>query len=129
MGSSNDLTLPEDRPISDHEAAVVNWVLSNGAIEGSLDHLRDSVRHVRVVARCACGCASVDFIVHGQSASARPIAEAVGRDSRGRANGVIVWAVDSGISGLEIYELEPHSAAELPSVESLRGWDSLAERR
>ena len=124
MRSSDELTLREDRPISEREAAVVDWVLSNGALEGSLDHLRDSVRHLRVVARCACGCASVDFILHGQSARARPIAEAVACDSCGRACGVIVWELDGRVSGLEVYEREPDSATELPSVGSLRRWDS-----
>lgn len=124
MGSSRDLTLPEDRPISDREAAVVDWVLGHGALEGSLDHLRDSVRHLRVVARCTCGCASVDFVLDGQSAGAHPIAEAVVRDSRGRACGVIVWGLDGRVSGLEIYAGDLDSATELPTVESLRRWDA-----
>jgi hypothetical protein len=124
MCRSNDLTLPADRPITEREAAVVDWVLANGALEGPLDHLRDGVQHLRVVARCACGCSSVDFAADGQSARAHPVAEAVGRDSRGRSFGVVIWELDGRVSGLEVYEYEPGSATELPSVESLRRWDS-----
>jgi len=111
------------RPISAREAAAVDWVLANGACEGSLDHLRRGIRDLRVVARCACGCASVDFVAGGQSGDARPVAEAVGFDSRGRQCGVIVWERGGRVSGLEIYEEEPDSAAEVPAVESLVRWE------
>ena len=120
MSQLDDLTLPADRPITEREAAVVDWVLANSALEGPLDYLREGVRHLRVVARCACGCASVDFAVNGQSASARPVAEAFGHDSLGRACGVIVWELNGRVSGLEVYECELGSATELPSIEALR---------
>jgi len=124
MASPDDLTLPEDRPISEHEAAVVEWLLANASLEGPLDHLRDGVRHLRVVARCGCGCPSVDFIVDGQSRGAHPIADAVARDSRGRVCGVIVWGLDGRVSGLEICEMDRDGTTELPNVESLRRWES-----
>ena len=120
MGTPDELTLPEDCAITEREAVVVDWVLANGALEESLDHLRPGIRDLRVVARCACGCASVDFVPHGQSAAARPLAEAAARDSRGRECGVIVWGSDGRVSGLEVYECEPGSATELPGIETLR---------
>ncbi len=116
----DDLTLPEDRPITEREALVVEWVLANCALDGPLDHLLHDVRHLRVVGRCACGCASVDFAPDGQTARARPVAEAVGHDSRGRACGVIIWELKGRVSGLEVYECEPGSATKLPAIEALR---------
>jgi hypothetical protein len=120
MSIPDDRTLPEDRPISEQEAAIVEWVLAHGTLEGPLDHLREGIRRLRVVARCTCGCASVDFAVSGQSARARRVAEAMGQDSSGRMSGVIVWEQGGRVSGLEIYDCEPGSSAELPAVESLR---------
>jgi hypothetical protein len=116
------------RPISAREAAAVDWVLANGACEGSLDHLRGGIRDLRVVARCACGCASVDFVAGGQSGEARPVAEAVGFDSRGRQCGVIVWECGGRVSGLEVYEIDPDSATEVPDVASLVRWEDLSRR-
>ena len=124
--ASSDLTLPEDRAITEHEAAVVDWVLAHAAFEGPLDRLREGLRRLRVVSRCACGCASVDFARDGQSEGASPVAEALGEDSRGRVCGVIVWELDGRVSGLEVYECEPGSATELPAVGTLRRWESLA---
>ena len=102
MGTPDELTLPEDCAITEREAVVVDWVLANGALEESLDHLRPSIRDLRVVARCACGCASVDFVPHGQSVAARPVAEAAARDSRGRECGVIVWGTASSVEHIDI---------------------------
>jgi len=119
MKAPKDLSLPEDRSITEREAAVVDWLLAHGAFEGNLDHLRATVRELRVVARCGCGCASVDFAEGGQAGAARPVADAIGCDSRGRKCGVIVWELDGRVSGLEIYELDGGSSLEVPAVESL----------
>jgi SAM-dependent methyltransferase len=118
-GASSETTLPADRPISQAEAAVVEWVLVNRAPEKPLDHLLAQVPHLRVVARCACGCASIDFAEEGQSQEAHPVAEATASDSQGRKCGVIVWELRGRVSGLEVYELDPGSATELPTIDAL----------
>jgi hypothetical protein len=124
MSHSDTLTQPANRPITKREIEVVDWMLVHGSLGASLDHLRQGLRDLRVVARCGCGCASVDFVAGGQSAGARRIAEAVARDSRGRACGVILWALDDQVSGLEVYEQEPGSATEIPATQTLRQWHS-----
>ncbi len=124
MGHDATLTQRENRPISEREAAVVDWLLVNGALGGSLEHLRETVGRLRVVGRCTCGCASVDFVPDGQAGAARPIAEARAHDSFGRENGVILWGAGGEISGLEVYEGHPGSANELPEVRALRPWVS-----
>ena len=120
MGHDVTPTQPEDRPISEREAAVVDWLLANAVLGGSLEHLRETVGRLRVVGRCTCGCASVDFVPDGQAGEARPIAEARAHDSLGRENGVILWGAGGEISGLEVYEGAPGSANELPEVGALR---------
>lgn len=118
-----DQTIREDRPISAGEAAVVVWILRNEG--GDWDRLAEGVRSLRVVGRCACGCASVDFEPGGQAGELRPIADAVGKDSKGRRCGVILWGRPDAITGLEVYECESDSATEVPAVETLLDWGSV----
>src|SRR5262245_56930949 len=55
--------IPEDRPLTAHETALVRWMLEHGtaAAAGFLPQLATA----QVVSRCYCGCASVDFSVGG----------------------------------------------------------------
>jgi hypothetical protein len=120
MGSK---TIVEDRPISPAEAAVVEWLLRNASVVGSLEHLVQGVQQLRVVGRCGCGCASIDFEKDGQTSKARVIADAVGETAPKLRCGVILWGRDDAVTGLEVYEWEPGSNLALPSVESLKPWD------
>jgi len=120
MAEQRGETLPENRTLSDEEAAVVEWLLHHGDRSSSLSPLGEAVGRLRVVGRCGCGCASVDFLNNGQNGEARPVAEGLGSDSRGRQCGIILWTKNGTLSGLEVYECEPGSAADIPSVETLR---------
>lgn len=124
MSHSDTLTQPTNRPIPKREVEVVDWMLVDGSLGASLNQLRDGPRDLRVVACCGCGCASVDFLAGGQAAGARRVAEAVARDSHGRTCGVIVWALDGQVSGLEVYERESGSATEIPTAQTLLPWQS-----
>jgi len=74
--------VPENRPISDEEAVIVTWMLSHASVGGSNPALESTVGGLRVVGRCHCGCASVDFAKNGQAPPARPIADATGKHRR-----------------------------------------------
>ena len=114
MNEPDKYTIEEDRPITEREAAVVVWLLENGWKHGPLNHPVEGVAKLRVVGRCACGCASVDFEEHGQSSGAGPIAEGYGKTPEGLQFGLILWGRDGAITGLEIYECHPGSANKLP---------------
>lgn len=119
----------EDRPIAEREAAVVEWLLKSASVVGPLDHVVPFVPRLRVVARCSCGCASVDFEPGGQAGGSRPIADAVGEAAPGTLCGLILWGRDEAITGLEVYELSPGSNLTLPPVASLKPWDEAVRRR
>jgi hypothetical protein len=55
--------IPDDRPLTDAEASLVRWLLSHG-IPRAKDHLSQLDR-ARVVSRCYCGCASINFAIGG----------------------------------------------------------------
>jgi hypothetical protein len=114
------MIVDEDRPISEREAELVTWLLKNGATRGSLQHLAEGVGSLRVVGRCGCGCASVDFEQNGRNCvRSHPIAEAYGATPTGLKFGLILWGRDEAVTGLEIYEGHPGSATTLPSPEVL----------
>jgi len=98
-------TLEDDRPISSHEAELVTWMLLHASVVGPLSGLVDTVKTLRVVGRCSCGCPSVDFVVNGQTLPFQPIADATAQIPDGAEVGVTLWGRTDAITGLELYEM------------------------
>lgn len=97
-----------ERPLSGAEKAVVARLIELSGTRYALP--------ARVVGRCDCGCASVDFALDGPFGVI--IADAYGRTPAGIGVGVLLWARGSEISTLEVYMLRTDTG-ELPTVESL----------
>ena len=72
---------------------------------------------LRVVGRCDCGCATVDFLAE-EVPGARVAADAYGTTRNGVDVGVMLWTRDGQLAGLEVYSLAD-GVAELPLPESL----------
>ena len=89
-------TIPQNRPLSLAEAAIVRWMLQNASRAGDLSNLEPSVADLRVVGRCSCGCPSVDFMPGGQALGASLIAEAQGVTADGNAVGVLLFHMLTG---------------------------------
>jgi hypothetical protein len=98
----------------------VKWLLVNAPTDRPIQHGPSDVAHLRVVANCGCGCASIDFELEGQSGGSRPIADATGLTETGLQVGLILWGRDDAVTGLEVYELDPDSAGTLPRLDTLR---------
>ena len=82
----------------------------------------DQLDSLRVVGKCACGCASVDFRHLQPGQIAEVVADAVGETLIGEEVGILVFAFGGDIVGLEIvgYSDDP---APLPIASTVRGWD------
>jgi hypothetical protein len=119
------VTIPQDRPASADEAAIVSWMLQNASRAGDLSDLEPSLVGLRVVGRCSCGCPSIDFVVGGQDQTASPVANAHGTTADGVDVGLILWERDGQVSALEVYEVEG-PVPSLPLVESLIAWPPAA---
>jgi hypothetical protein len=120
---SRGTTVPANRRISAREADLVTWLLRNASVAGDLSVLEPSVGGLRVVARCSCGCPSVDFEPDGQSTGASPIADALGETASGVSVGVILWGRPGVITGLELCERD-RPVRDLPERSTLHAWDS-----
>ncbi len=112
----------EDRALTDAEVELVRWLLEHGTSD-ALSFL-PQLERARVVSRCSCGCASIDFAIAGQSRSAaglNVLADYEWRTSTGALCGAFVFAQEALLGGLEVWSIDgqctPH---ELPSPELLQ---------
>lgn len=79
------MTIDEDRVLSRHEVETVTWLVKNASLKGPLDHLLGGIDELRVVGRCGCGCASVDFENNGQAGDNHPTPRPKAQTAEGAA--------------------------------------------
>jgi hypothetical protein len=101
----------EERPLSAEETGLTTWLLEHG--EPAARQFLSQVARARVIERCPCGCASVDFAVDGQRAPTGTgldiLADYQWRGSRGELFGVFVFAREDLLSGLEVWSIDGQS--------------------
>jgi hypothetical protein len=119
--------LPEDRPLSPQEAALTRWLLEHGGPEAAA-HLAE-LPQARVVGRCPCGCASVNFAIDGRvappGAGLQVLSDHVWRDGEGMLAGLFAFACAGRLAGIEVYTLDPDAAIDrLPSPDVLEPFKS-----
>ena len=115
--------LHEDRPLTQPEQALVRWLLEHGNPDaaGYLSQLAEA----RVVSRCPCGCASIDFAIGGTTppagAGMHVLSDYVWQAGEGTHGGVFVFSCGGLLAGLEVWSADgTEAAASLPAVEWLR---------
>ncbi len=115
--------LPENRPLTADEVALVRWLLKHGYPDapGFLPRLADAW----VVSRCPCGCASIDFSVGGvvppAGAKMHTLADYQWQAADGAQFGVFVFTRGGLLAGLEVWSMDGLAAASaLPKIEQLQ---------
>ena len=106
------------RKISEAESAVVERALTVAATDDAAGALSNRVRALQIVGRCGCGCASVDFRTPAPGQIARIVADADAFAADGEYVGLLIWAIDDELSGLEVYSYSDNPAP-LPVVTSI----------
>jgi len=106
------------RPISGIEAAVIQRALEAAATDPSALELASQISQLRVIGGCGCGCASVEFRQPTQGQSAVIVADAEATTHSGEQIGLLVWAIEGQLSGLEVYSYSD-APAPLPDPESI----------
>jgi hypothetical protein len=97
--------ISEHRRIRQNEAEIIRAALERASRVLLDDTVWAVIPNLEVVARCECGCASVDFDAPTSEQRSGIIADATGQTPRGGQVGVIVWGRSDAITGLEIYDL------------------------
>jgi hypothetical protein len=124
-------TTPEPRPLTEAEQGLLHWLLTRGAeITGTDSKLASSflpqMGALQVVGRCGCGCPTVDMAlaepglaVPGVSAT---LADVEGQSPEGSEIGVILWATNGSLSGLELYARDGRVPFSIPGTAELQSF-------
>jgi hypothetical protein len=119
-------TIPLDRPISDEERAIAEWLLLNS--KPSAVAFLPQLKGIRVTGQCSCGCPTVDLRV-AEGILPAPLQDNPLGDALGEVNGNMVGVMLLGSGGylacLEVYDLSdithPYG---LPDLKSLRPFEA-----
>jgi hypothetical protein len=114
--------ISENRALTPAEYAVTRWLLEDAG--GEAARYLEDLENVRVISRCGCGCASIDFAMGGQKSAAEGgmqiLTDYQWRDSDGNLGGVFIFARGGMLAGLEVWSIDGMAATDrLPSVEAL----------
>jgi len=116
-------TRPEDRPLTDEERTLLEWLIARGTHEA--EEYASQVPQVRVVARCTCGCPTIDLAIgdrqHRTIGASQVLAEFEGITPEGIEVGVILHARQGQLSELEVYAMpDVDGPFRLPRLDSLK---------
>jgi hypothetical protein len=118
-----------ERSLSQEERILLEWLLahpSSDVLLSDVPKYKSQIDSLHVVAKCGCGCPTVDFALHsGQKSGASEIvAEAGGKSPEGVSVGVILHAREGEISELEVYSTQGSDVSfSLPVPDSLEPYE------
>ena len=118
---SNNFVIPEHRDLSHEEHRLLEWLVHNGSANSAA--FAAQVVQTKVVARCTCGCPTLDFSICGKtSRTVGPstiIADAYGHSPEGVPVNVILHARNGELSELEVISMDATSVFGMPTPETL----------
>ncbi|MGA3046565.1 MAG: hypothetical protein ABSD67_08085 [Terracidiphilus sp.] len=114
---------PLNRPLTQQERNLVRWLIDHSHRDAG--SLLPQVERLSVVAKCNCGCPTIDFALDGQ-----PVAKKGGRlvsdwlaEVEGMPVYVQLWQSNDRISTLEVGSLPgTDHPFGLPAIESILGY-------
>jgi hypothetical protein len=114
--------LPENRELTTAEYELVRWLLEQGY--ESAGTFLPQLEKAKVVSRCSCGCASVNFSIGGKTSSEtgmQILSDYQWSSAVGYLLGIFLFAKGELLSGLEVWSIDGQSIPDtLPSIEELR---------
>ena len=110
--------VPDVRGLGEAEMRLVRWLLENGtpAARRLLGQLKD----LKVVSRCACGCASINF-VNERRGGMEILGDFKYTHPNGGDIGVFAFAVNGKLAGIDLWSIDGLSNRndEIPDPELL----------
>ena len=113
-----------NRALTGQEEELLAWLLKHGN-DRALSHL-ESIPHVRVIAHCPCGCASIDFAVNGNTPTEHGmeiVSDYLWQSEAGAQNGVFVFLKQNHLAGLEVWSHDGAETPGLPRIDMLRTYE------
>src|SRR5690242_13325309 len=94
-----------NRPITPEEIDVLRATLERASVVQDSCAFTAALEGLRVIDRCPCGCATINFALPDADNPSHPIADALGENAVGEALGILVWGRGHSITELEVYDL------------------------
>jgi hypothetical protein len=116
--------ISDDRALTSEEHRLVRWMLEHGTPEAKA--FLPQLERARVISRCRCGCASVDFAVTGDplpSGAPFILADFLYGGTEDPL-GAFVFQRDGFLGGIEVYGLASDAPRTLPEPEELRPFET-----
>jgi hypothetical protein len=122
MVMTANFTTPEYRDLTFQERRLLEWLLTNGNADAPA--YVSQLSQLRVVARCACGCPTLDLAPGGKKSRTvgglTILADAVGHSPENVPMNVILHAREGEISELEVISCDATKVFGLPTPEMLK---------
>jgi len=107
-------SIAKPRELSVRERDLLRWILDHG--KPSARGYLGAVGDLRVVSRCGCGCASIDFI-DAPGAGLEILSDHKWEDSEGHLFGAFAFAKGGKLAGLEVWSIDGEATpSELPDT-------------
>lgn len=120
---STSKEIEENRDLTNEEVRLVRWLLENG--EPSARRYLDQLDDLRVVSKCACGCASINFVE--EPGGMKILGDFKFMHRAGGQIGVFAFAINDRLAGLELWSIDGvNDGDEIPNPDQL---DSLQFNR
>jgi hypothetical protein len=121
MFMPDDFTAAEYRDLTPEERRLLEWLIANGT--PAAPAYASQLPEVRVVARCTCGCPTLDLALGEKKARtvgpSTILADVTGRSPEGVPVSVILHVREGEISELEVISLDETEVFGLPTPEML----------
>lgn len=113
--------IPGDRELTLEKSTLIQWMLENGS-DCRIEFVPQLAK-ARVVSRCSCGCASINFAIDGKVAPAGNVHALDDFYYSQNENPCCAFVFERGglLAGLEVYSLDGKCTPfDLPAASSLR---------
>jgi len=114
----------DERPLTAAEYQLARWMLEHGGAEAK--DILPQLDLARVIARCPCGCASIDFEVVGRprpGGGMRVLGDFL-FGGEGDLSGAFIFERGGVLAGIEVYGLAGDAPDTLPEPGALRPFDA-----
>ncbi len=119
---SDSFIIPEHRDLTREERRLLEWLIANGHTDATA--FAAQIPQARVVARCKCGCPTLDLAVGGKTSrtigASTILADAYGHSPEGVPVNVTLHAREGELSELEVISMDDTDVFGMPTPEALQ---------
>jgi hypothetical protein len=118
---SDSFVIPEHRDLTAEERRLLEWLLENSLTDTTA--FAPQISQTKVVARCTCGCPTLDLAVGGKAfrtvGPSTILVDAYGHSPEGVPVNVTIHAREGELSELEVISMDATQVFGMPTPKTL----------